>query len=81
MSRNSYSHSLHFQQQLSIELVIDDLKVGEESNYQFEKVDIESYEVNFGEDKLVFKSKDSDTTTVTSMVVKDEKYEEISMEF
>jgi len=48
---------------------------------QFEKVDIENYKVNFGEDKLVFKSKDSDTVTVTSMVVKDEKYEENSLEF
>lgn len=48
---------------------------------QFNKLDIESYEVDFSEDKLVFKSKDSDTITVTSMVVKDEKYEEESMEF
>lgn len=48
---------------------------------QFDKVDVESYECNFADDKLVFKSKDSDTITVTSMVVKDEKYEEESMEF
>lgn len=48
---------------------------------QFDKVDIESYSIDFGEDKLVFRSKDSNTITVTSMVVKDEKYEEDSMEF
>jgi len=48
---------------------------------QFDKVDVESYEVHFGPEKLVFKSIDSDTITVTSMVVKDEKYEEDSMEF
>ena len=48
---------------------------------QFDKVDIESYKVIFGDDKLVFKSKNSDTVTVTSMVVKDEKYEENPMEF
>ena len=48
---------------------------------QFDKLDIESYEVDFGEEKLVYRSKDSDTITVTSMVVKDEKYEEESMEF
>jgi hypothetical protein len=48
---------------------------------QFDKVDIESYSVDFGPDKLVFRSNDSDTITVTSMVVKDEKYEEASMEF
>ena len=48
---------------------------------QFDKVDVESYNIDFGEDKLVFRSKDSDTITVTSMVVKDEKYEEDSMEF
>ena len=48
---------------------------------QFYKVDEESYSVEFGDDKLVYRSKDSDTTTVLSMVVKDEKYEEDSMEF
>jgi len=48
---------------------------------QFDKVDVESYEVHLGEEKLVFKSMDSNTITVTSMVVKDEKYEEGSMEF
>lgn len=48
---------------------------------QFDKIDVESYECDFGPDKLVFRSKDSNTITVTSMVVKDDKYEEESMEF
>jgi hypothetical protein len=48
---------------------------------QFDKVDVESYECLFAGDKLVFNSKDSNTVTVTSMVVKDEKYEEESLEF
>lgn len=48
---------------------------------QFNKIDVENYSVNFGSDKLVFISKDSHTVTVTSMVVKDERYEEDSMEF
>lgn len=48
---------------------------------QFNKIDIENYNIELGEDKLIFRSKDSDTITVTSMVVKDEKYEEESMKF
>jgi hypothetical protein len=48
---------------------------------QFDKIDIENYGVIFGEEKLVFKSKDTDTITVLSMVVKDEKYEEESIGF
>lgn len=48
---------------------------------QFSKVDIENYEVEFGPDRLIYKSKDSNTITVTSMVVKDEKYEDESLEF
>ena len=48
---------------------------------QFAKLDGESYQVKFGEDKLVFTSKDTDTTTVLSMVVKDTKYDEDEGEF
>jgi len=48
---------------------------------QFSKIDVESYSVKFGEDKLVFNSKDTDTSTVLSMVVKDTKYEEGETEF
>lgn len=48
---------------------------------QFSKVDIESYSVKFGPEKLVFYSKDTDTTTVLSMVVKDTKYDEAETEF
>jgi len=48
---------------------------------QFSKLDNETYSVKFGDDKLVFESKDSDTFTVLSMVVKDEKYEEDGTEF
>ena len=48
---------------------------------QFSKIDVETYSVKFGTDKLVFSSKDTDTTTVLSMVVKDIKYEEGETEF
>lgn len=48
---------------------------------QFNKLDLENYIVDFGEDKLIFKSKDSDTTTVISRVEKDSKYEEPSTQF
>jgi len=48
---------------------------------QFDKVDLENYNVDFGDEKLVFRSEDSETVTVVSMVVKDEKYEEESMDF
>ena len=60
-----------------------ELKIGETSGNsvlsiykeQFHKIDLENYSVDFGDDKLIFRSKDSDTTTVTSMVEKDKKYE------
>jgi hypothetical protein len=48
---------------------------------QFDKIDIETYNIQFAEEKLVFHSKDSETIIVISMVVKEEKYEEESMEF
>jgi hypothetical protein len=48
---------------------------------QFDRVDVESYTVDLGDDKLVFRSNDTDTVTVLSMVVKDDKYEESSPEF
>jgi hypothetical protein len=38
---------------------------------QFEKIDIENYKVVMGEDRLVFKSTTSNTTTTVSMVEKD----------
>ena len=38
---------------------------------QFSTIDIENYDVELGEDRLVFKSKDSETTTVLSMAVVD----------
>jgi len=48
----------------------------------FEKVDKENYNFVFGDDKLIFKSKDSETITVLSMVVKDyEKYDEELTDF
>jgi len=70
----------------SFELDIADVGIVEKSlisiyKDQFDKVDVESYEVVYSGEKLVFISKDSDTTTVTSMVVKDEKYEEDTMQF
>ena len=48
---------------------------------QFDKVDVENYSVDFSADRLVYKSKDSDTITVTSMVEKDEKYDETTTDF
>jgi len=38
---------------------------------QFDKIDIENYKVVMGEDRLVFKSTSSNTTTTVSMVEKD----------
>ena len=48
---------------------------------QFEKVDMENYDVDLSDDRIVFKSKESRTITVTSMVEKDEKYDESSTDF
>jgi hypothetical protein len=48
---------------------------------QFEKIDMENYDVDLSDDRIVFKSKDSQTITVTSMVEKDEKYDESSTDF
>jgi hypothetical protein len=48
---------------------------------QFSKIDVETYSVKLGIDKLVFSSKDTDTTIVLSMVVKDIKYEDSETEF
>jgi hypothetical protein len=48
---------------------------------QFAKIDMENYGVEFGDNKLVFTSKDSDTITVTSMVEKDKKYEDSAVGF
>jgi len=48
---------------------------------QFEKVDLENYDVDLSDEKIVYKSKDSRTITVTSMVVKDEKYDESVTDF
>jgi hypothetical protein len=41
------------------------------SKEQFEKLDVEDYSVLIGEDKLVFNSTDSETTSVMSPVVKE----------
>lgn len=70
----------------TFELQIDSVLVNKQhvlSLYkeQFDKVDKENYDVTFGDDKLVFNSLDTNTITVLSMVVKDEKYEEIVSEF
>ena len=43
---------------------------------QFDKIDKENYNIQFGDDKLVFKSLDTNTVTVLSMVVKDSNYDE-----
>lgn len=48
---------------------------------QFMKIDSDSYDVIIGNEKIVYKSKNNDTVVVTSMVVKDEKYEESSVDF
>jgi hypothetical protein len=48
---------------------------------QFDKVDVENYSVDLSEDRIIYKSKDSDTITVTSMVEKDEKYDETTTDF
>ena len=47
---------------------------------QFIKLDIENYTVNFGEDRLVFISDESNTVTVISKVEQDERYEETPSE-
>ena len=38
---------------------------------QFVSLDVENYDVNLGEDRLVFKSKESNTTTVISKAEKE----------
>lgn len=48
---------------------------------QFEKIDDENYNVELSDEKIIYKSKDSQTITVTSMVVKDEKYDESTTDF
>jgi hypothetical protein len=48
---------------------------------QFDKLDLENYRVDMANEKLVFRSNDSDTITVISMVEKDAKYEESIAEF
>jgi hypothetical protein len=48
---------------------------------QFEKIDTENYNVDLSDEKIVYKSKDSQTIIVTSMVVKDEKYDESIIDF
>jgi len=48
---------------------------------QFSKIDYDSYTVELGEEKLIYRSKNNDTVTVNSMVVKDDKYEESSLDF
>jgi hypothetical protein len=48
---------------------------------QFEKIDLENYNVDLSDEKIIYKSKDSQTITVTSMVVKDEKYDESTTDF
>ena len=65
----------------SFELLVNEGTNGPEdvkldiSKEQFEKLDDESYLILMGDDRLVFKSADSITTTVISMVEKDEKFD------
>lgn len=57
----------------SFELEIEEKKVPDASinifKDQFANVDVENYDVQLGEDRLIFNSKDSETTTVISMAV------------
>jgi len=48
---------------------------------QFDKINLENYNVELSDEKIIYKSKDSQTITVTSMVVKDEKYDESTTDF
>lgn len=48
---------------------------------QFNKIDSDNYNVELGNEKLIYRSKNNETITVTSMVVKDEKYEEGTIDF
>ena len=48
---------------------------------QFEKIDMENYNVSLSDERIVFTSKESQTITVTSMVEKDEKYDESTTDF
>lgn len=43
---------------------------------QFYKVDVENCHVKMGEDRMLFNSRDTDTSTVCSMVEKDENYDD-----
>ena len=48
---------------------------------QFEKLDLENYNVDVCDERIVWNSKDSRTITVTSMVEKDDKYDESVTDF
>ena len=48
---------------------------------QFEKLDLENYDVAVSDERIVYKSKTSETITVTSMVVRDTKYDESTTDF
>lgn len=57
------------------ELLIGEGKINQESSIsvykdQYAAIDIENYDVDLGDDRLVFKSKDSDTVTVISRAEK-----------
>jgi hypothetical protein len=48
---------------------------------QFEKIDIENYNVDLSDEKIVYRSKDSQTMIVISKVVRDDKYDEAITDF
>lgn len=48
---------------------------------QFDKIDLEDYSIDLAEDRIVYKSNNSESIIVTSMVERDEKYDESLTDF
>lgn len=76
---NIYAKSNMFEYELASG-ASDDSRTIELLTDQFLKVDKENYECFLGGDRIVFNSKDSGTSIVTSMVERDENYEETAPE-
>lgn len=69
----------------TFELILADSDKAESSisiyKAQFDKLDVENYNVEMANEKLIFRSKDSETITVISMVERDDKYDESATDF
>lgn len=72
-SDNIYAAGESFQLMIkSLDSAIETINTIDIFKDQFDSIDKEEYDVEMGEDRLVFKSKDTNTITVVSMVEKDD---------